>query len=191
MQIRQLYNSDAEIVNGIKRSDDRALSIIYKKHYSMVQYFVTRNSGREEDAQDIFQIGVVVLYEKIKAGDFNEKSSVKTYLYSICRNQWLKQVRNKPSFISIIETEHGIPIEITDEQGDLTIAQNVLTKQLAKLDERCRKILVSYYYEQLSMDDIAHSMGYTNADNAKTQKYRCIQRLKEMVGSEIRLYKTE
>lgn len=186
MQIRHLYNSDAEIVDGIKRSDDRALSIIYKKHYNMIQYFVTRNSGREEDAEDIFQAGVIVLYEKIKAGAFNEKSSVKTYLYSICRNQWLKQLRNKPLFTSIIETEHGIQID-TDEQRDLTDAQNVLKKQLTKLDERCRKILISFYYEQLSMDDIAHSMGYTNADNAKTQKYRCIQRLKEMVGSEIRL----
>lgn len=187
MQIGHLFNSDAEIVDGIKRSDDRALSILYKKHYKMVRYFVTRNSGREEDAEDVFQTGVIVLYEKIKAGDFNEKSSVKTYLYSICRNQWLKQLRNKPSFISIVETEHGLPIEISDAQTDLTFEQNALTNQLLKLDERCRKILVSYYYEQLSMDEIAHSMGYTNADNAKTQKYRCIQRLKEMVGSEIRL----
>ena len=71
----------------------------------------------------------------------------------------------------------------------LSDLQELLTKQFIKLDENCQKILQLFYYDNLSMAIIAERTGYTNADNAKTQKYRCIQKLQGLMTPFIKLNK--
>ena len=71
----------------------------------------------------------------------------------------------------------------------LSDLQELLAKQFIKLDENCQKILQLFYYDNLSMAIIAERTGYTNADNAKTQKYRCIQKLQGLMTPFIKLNK--
>jgi hypothetical protein len=49
-----------------------------------------------------------------------------------------------------------------------------------KIGEPCKSLLDAYYLQKKSMQDIATEFGYTNADNAKTQKYKCLLRLKKI-----------
>ena len=42
------------------------------------------NNGNEDDAKDIFQESIIVLYEKVKAGKFELSSKLKTFIYSVC-----------------------------------------------------------------------------------------------------------
>jgi predicted DNA-binding protein YlxM (UPF0122 family) len=41
-------------------------------------------------------------------------------------------------------------------------------------------ILEDYYLHKKSMQEIAEKFGYTNAENAKNQKYKCLMRLKKL-----------
>jgi hypothetical protein len=41
-------------------------------------------------------------------------------------------------------------------------------------------LLEAYYLKKQNMQVIAASFGYTNADNAKNQKYKCLLRLKKI-----------
>lgn len=49
---------------------------------------------------------------------------------------------------------------------------------MENLGEPCKTLLKDFYVYKLSMDEISEKFGYTNSDNAKTQKYKCLQRLK-------------
>jgi len=51
---------------------------------------------------------------------------------------------------------------------------------LSKIGEPCKSLLDAYYHQKKHMQDIATEFGYTNADNAKTQKYKCLMRLKKI-----------
>jgi hypothetical protein len=51
------------------------------------------------------------------------------------------------------------------------------------LGEPCRGIIKDFYVDHLNMIEIADKYGYTNADNAKNQKYKCLQRLKKIYFS--------
>ena len=55
---------------------------------------------------------------------------------------------------------------------------------LSNLGEPCKTILVQYYYMKQTMQEIAAMFHYTNAENAKNQKYKCLQRLKKLVAGE-------
>ena len=51
---------------------------------------------------------------------------------------------------------------------------------LDQVGEPCRSLLKAYYHHDKSMQEIAADFGYTNPDNAKTQKYKCLARLRKI-----------
>ena len=57
---------------------------------------------------------------------------------------------------------------------------SVMEKALLSIGEPCRSLLEAYYLQKRNMAEIAESFGYTNADNAKNQKYKCLTRLKKL-----------
>ena len=56
----------------------------------------------------------------------------------------------------------------------------IMESALLQLGEPCKTIIEDYYMQNKSMQEICEKFGYTNADNAKTQKYKCLQRLKKL-----------
>jgi DNA-directed RNA polymerase specialized sigma24 family protein len=60
----------------------------------------------------------------------------------------------------------------------------IMERALNSLGEPCKSLLESFYIEKKSMDEIASLFGYTNADNAKNQKYKCLMRLKKLFFSQ-------
>jgi hypothetical protein len=59
-----------------------------------------------------------------------------------------------------------------------------MEKAISSLGEPCKSLLEAYYLEKKNMQEIAMNFGYTNADNAKNQKYKCLMRLKKIFFSQ-------
>ena len=57
---------------------------------------------------------------------------------------------------------------------------NIMENAMNKIGEPCKSLLEAYYIYKKQMLQIATEFGYTNADNAKTQKYKCLVRLKKL-----------
>lgn len=169
--------TENELLDGLKKGADTAFRKMYVLHFNMIRYLVIKNSGREEDAADVFQDALLVLYEKLNQPDFVLTSSLKTFLYSVCRNLWLKRLEKsrRESFTDFEEYE---PAAEEEEENDRSEEKAKLRRHLAALGEQCRKVLTLFYYFKKNMEEIAAELGYTNADNAKNQKYKCLQRLK-------------
>jgi hypothetical protein len=55
---------------------------------------------------------------------------------------------------------------------------------MSKIGEPCKSLLDAYYMQKKNMQELALEFGYTNADNAKTQKYKCLLRLKKIFFSQ-------
>ena len=60
---------------------------------------------------------------------------------------------------------------------------NLINNCLNELGDTCKRILYYFYYDELSMEDIAEKMGFANADTAKTKKYKCKKELDKLVKS--------
>ena len=56
----------------------------------------------------------------------------------------------------------------------------IMEEALSKIGEPCKSLLEAFYLQKKSMPEIAELFAYTNADNAKTQKYKCLVRLKKL-----------
>jgi len=181
-EIKSSVPTDSEVVLGILNDSKETLGRLYTSYFPMILQLVLKNNGNEDDAKDIFQESIIVLYNKVKSGDFELNSKLKTFLYSVCRRLWLKRlnaesrmVRNIQDFSEIMAVEDDLEKhEEKDRQFEL------MESALNHLGEPCKTIIEDYYIQNKSMQEICKKFGYTNADNAKTQKYKCLQRLKKI-----------
>jgi len=183
--VKSITNEIA-LIEGLAQNDRQAIETIYKQHYGMVQSLIINNNGTSDDARDIFQEAMIVLYEKSKSGSFELTSQLKTYLYSVCRRLWLKRLQQQQKFIPELNNlEETIPVEDDLDQHDQRGGElQMMEKAMMSLGEPCKSLLEAYYLQKKNMTEIAGNFGYTNADNAKNQKYKCLMRLKKLFFTE-------
>ena len=93
--VRTLYTTDDVLIEGIKLDRNDALEVLYKRFYATVLHLVISNSGSEHDAKDLYQETVIIVYEKFRYGNTELTCSLKTFIYSIARNLWLKKLKEK------------------------------------------------------------------------------------------------
>ena len=183
--------TDNEILNALRGNRSAAFNHLYVNIYPVISAYIKKNSGSEEKAKDVFQEAVIIFYEKVMNQDFKLTASIQTYLFAVCKNLWLKDLR---------DNRKEIPVDLQEQKGfdgpreEDPFFQNdrisTLTKSvqeyLVKLGNPCRKILIYYYYFKYSMDTIAEKLGYASSNSVKSQKYKCIERLKRTVPSKIK-----
>ncbi|MEO6149191.1 MAG: sigma-70 family RNA polymerase sigma factor [Mucilaginibacter sp.] len=175
--------SDSEAILGILNNSESILKRLYLAYFPMVMQLIINNNGNEDDAKDVYQEAIIVLYNKIKSGDFELSSKLKTYIYSVSRRLWLKRLAQMNRYGGDIKDfeEHAIADEDDAEiHTDRDIQFGKMENALKLLGEPCKTIMEDFYIHNKSMQDICERFGYTNADNAKTQKYKCLQRLKKL-----------
>jgi RNA polymerase sigma factor (sigma-70 family) len=175
-------SNEQMLLKGLAGNDRKAIESIYRAHYSMIQTLVINNSGTSDDARDIFQEALIVLYEKAKSGSFELHAQLKTYIYAVCRRLWLKKLVIQQRFSG--DLANAPETIATEEDVDMyehrTEDFELMERALQTLGEPCKELLENYYLRKKNMSEIAKEFGYTNADNAKNQKYKCLMRLKKI-----------
>jgi len=178
-------NNEKILLQGLARNDKKAVETIYRDNYGMVQALIINNNGSTDDARDVFQEAMIVLYEKARSGTFELQCQIKTYMYSVSRRLWLKKLQQTKRYTSDFgDPDSLVPVE-DDLEDHLKRDQEfgMMEKAILGLGEPCKSLLEAFYIEKKNMQEIAADFGYTNAENAKTQKYKCLMRLKKIFFS--------
>ena len=174
--------TDTEILQAIlKGKDEKVLGNLYKEALPMVITYVTKNQGSVDEAKDIFQDAVIRFYKSVKSGAFQEKCSINTFIFGISRNLWINYTKQKSRMVSddTIKFEQ----DSANLEEDLVSEEkvNILNKLLDLLGEKCQKLLRYTVYDGLSMREIVTLMGFSSEDVAKTNNYRCRQKMLKLV----------
>lgn len=151
----------------------------------MVFNLICSNNGSEQEAKDVYQEAMIAFYERAQQPDFVLTCKIKTYLYAVCKRLWLKRLNEKKRFLGNFEEADSF-IGMEEEMVDLEEREKtfqLMKKAMEGLGEPCRSIIEEFYIRDLTMEQIRDKFGYTNADNAKNQKYKCLQRLKKIFFS--------
>ena len=181
-------NSDHHLLASLAAGDRRATEEIYKQNSRIFSAWLVKNGGNSVDAADIFQEAMVILFGKAEAPDFRLTCSLGTYLFAISKNLWFKRLQKQsrnPVFLEenlgADDSDPGIAysedIKVHEERE---LHYDQLNASLDQIGEPCRSLLKAFYHHDKSMQEIAADFGYTNPDNAKTQKYKCLARLRKL-----------
>lgn len=182
IKLSSSFPTDREVVLGVLNNSVEALNKLYVSYFPMVLQFILNNSGDEDDAKDVYQEAIIVLYNKIRSGNFELSSKLKTYLYSVSRRIWLKKLAQESKKTNnIADFEEVLAVDDDIEQHEVRDMQfEKMKTAMEALGEPCKTIIQDFYIHNNSMQEICEKFGYTNTDNAKTQKYKCLQRLKKI-----------
>jgi RNA polymerase sigma factor (sigma-70 family) len=174
---------DARILEMIREGDEEALVTLYRMNRKAVTSYVCRNNGNTDDAEDMLQEALVVLWERVRSGKFQHTAQLSTFIFATVKNMWLRQLarmrREQPMSVDLESLADGersaLDVMIESEQA------RKVADALETLGDPCKKLLVLFYWEELSMEQIAADMGFANADTVKSKKYQCKKALEGLL----------
>ncbi|MEO8569856.1 MAG: sigma-70 family RNA polymerase sigma factor [Ginsengibacter sp.] len=181
-----IYEQEKQLLEALVSNDRIAIEKIYRGNFPSIQSFILKNNGSTDDAKDIFQEAMVILFQKAKLDSFVLTCQIKTYVYSVCRRLWMKKLQQDSRYHQVTDlVKETVSVEDEIEAHEKQNTQMALMQNaLSKIGEPCKGILEAFYIQKKTMPEIAEAFEYTNADNAKTQKYKCLMRLKKIFFSQ-------
>lgn len=167
-------------IDGIIENDFAVLQKIYEESLPEVIKYVKRNSGTRDDAKDVFQEGIMVLFKKAKENSLTLTTSFHNFLFMVCKRIWLKKLTKKGKKEVPFEEEWEFSFEEAFEEEFLTSKKwKLFHQKFQQLAEECQKVL-KMWFNKKSSKEIAQEMGYTE-DYAKRKKYKCKTGLTELI----------
>lgn len=177
--------SDQELIKQIKAGGlpcEQAMSYIYRQYVDEVVAYLTRRQFHGEEARDVVQDAVINLLLGVQQGKFLGNSSLRTYLYAISKNLWLRRLRRMGTEESYIQkqddkdVDHTSPEVLIMEEDQ----KSGINQILGSLKEKCREVLLMWS-QKYAMKEIAETLGYSNDQVVRNKKNHCMKELKEKV----------
>ena len=160
---------------------------IHQLAFPAVLRLIEANRGLRQDAEDLFQEALIVIYLRHKEGNLTLNCRLSTFIYAICRNMWMERIRRDARQVQLEESQ----MEIVDLSPGIleTIEANeknrILSRCLSQLKDDCQKLL-RLFFADLSMKDIAREMNYSSERYARKRKFSCKERLVALVKKDRR-----
>jgi RNA polymerase sigma factor (sigma-70 family) len=176
-------NNDSKLLDAIRNGDEEALVELFHQNRRPVTSLVTRNQGSEDDAEDVLQEAMVVLWERVRSGSFEYQAKLSTFIYATAKNIWFRRLARHRRELHASEealdvaTDDATPLEELEENERVLAVQ----KAMERMENPCRDLLLLFYWEERSMEEIAMKLGFANADTVKSKKYQCKKSLEHLV----------
>ncbi len=186
---------DPELVANLKAGQrmEESIKVLYRNYFDGLCWYIMNNSGSRQDAEDIFQEVLVSFIELVQQDKFRGESSIKTFLFSLNRFTWLNELKRRGRALAREEkyekgqdrVELDTSHHIADREGKAEVLRVV-----SELGETCKKILLLFYYENLSMREILDRTDYETEQVVRNKKYKCLKQLEQMVNANPALKQT-
>jgi len=178
-----------KIIRLLRLGDNATFQKIYIENRRPFIKYAKKFNVDENEAADIYQDSIIALRENAIEGKLNNlESNISTYLFAIAKNKIYRFHREK-SKLSFDEdltlNEKNIEIDVDLFGKKLTNEQEVLRTWFPKLGERCKEVLNLYYYQGFNLDEITQILNYSSKQVLKSQKSRCVKKLKELCRKKI------
>jgi RNA polymerase sigma factor (sigma-70 family) len=187
-----IHYSDEAIQEGLRLRSDYIINFIYKEFFPLIRFLVTQNGGTDEDAEDTFQDGIIIIHNKININQFVLTSSFKTYMYSVCRNLWLQKLnKRKAIFDKLSDVEEYIDLPkamLAEANVEETEMHRIIQIHFLSLHDDCQKVL-RLFTKNIPLREITKIMGFKTENYAKTRKYLCKEELKKRIADDPRSQK--
>lgn len=182
-------HKDHQYIEALARGDRKVLEMIYKEHLPSVRSWILKNNGSDNDAKDVFQEGIIAIYDKALDPDFVLTCPLGAFIFHICRNKWISQLRKNKKMEGVINVEkeryknEGDTGPLVEQVEEEAIRQTRLDKAYAQLSELCRKLL-KLVGEGVAANDISEQLEMAKVSTFYRRKNACIERWRTLYENE-------
>jgi RNA polymerase sigma factor (sigma-70 family) len=169
----------SSIIGQLKARGKEALAelyTLYRKEF--LAWAIRQFNCSADEAKDAYQQAILIFYDNFTAGKLDQlQSTEKTYLFAIGKNKLHENLRRVARYDKM--TGLDWPDEMLEESQPSRPAGQIMDS-LKLLGEPCQSLLEQFYFHCSNMDVIMEKFGYKNKDTAKSQKYKCLERLRKI-----------
>ena len=186
--------TDTEYIQAFRARNNKAITLFYRQYRDSFMAFLANkfHSLNQQLLAEVFQESVSRVWENIERGKLTETSltsSLSTYLNSTGIRVWLETNRRYGEDIPndediFVKAQEAYEMERADADEKMQFRQDrqdATREVVDKMGKPCAPLLMAFYWDNNSWDNIARELHYSNAESAKTQKYKCMQRLKTLL----------
>lgn len=177
---------DQRYIEALHRGESKLISEIYSKYSREILVWVLRNNGDADDASDLFQDGLMAIYDRYCGRDFQLSVSFGALLMAICRRKWFDRISQKKREVNVRNSEAERYEEETPEWEAAEEAileqrrQECLSRVFELLSDQCRKLLSLITAGDTPVEDIARQLEMANANAVYQSKHRCTARWRQL-----------
>lgn len=188
---KKLGGKDLKLIAQIRSGGlnrERAMSILFNKFKHFVHRGMNRFKLNETEAQEVYMDSLLALSSAIERERFMGESKLSTYLFRIFENKSKNKIRDRMrNHVSHewIEDIPGLPHKAQNMLQEMIQEEEMdwLEQFLDKMGSRCRQILIMQEFQGYSMEEIAKELGLKSARAVSTSRYRCMEKLKNILGN--------
>jgi RNA polymerase sigma factor (sigma-70 family) len=174
---------DQLFIDGIANNDSAVIQSIYKKFVPKVVSYIKNNSGDEDQAQDVVQEIMILLFNQAKAGTLQLTCPFDAYFFLLCKRKWLNELKKKSSKGVTIDLENTSINESAQELADqaelFEAKQQLFDSMFLKLGEKCQELL-RLCFTIKSMEEVAEKLNVTYG-YARKKKTLCTGQLAQWI----------
>lgn len=178
-----MHQKEEDYIALIIAGNSAGLEKIYQLFFVKIGGFILKSGGTIEDAQDVFQDALMIIFEKAQEEDFVLSSAFYTYLYGICRKLWrnrLQKIERRTALQINYVVEEMTTIDHLIEQEE---EHRIFWFAFNKLGKDCKKIL-KLFFENTAMAVIQKIMGYGSVGYTAKRKFQCKEKLIELIKAD-------
>jgi RNA polymerase sigma-70 factor (ECF subfamily) len=182
--------SDSKLIECIRHGGQErewAAGKLLNQHIFYVKKLAKQFSQPEESVLDAYTDALMLLLDHVAQGRFRGESKLSTYLYQILFNK-CRDLLKKPSTntVELTEWTEGWDNQSRSLLKDFIEKEDVanLHRYLDQIGETCKQVLLDWGYWGYSMEEIAERTGMADGEQAKKRKYKCLQKLREIMTND-------
>lgn len=178
---------DQQYIEALRRNDPRGIRKIYELHAAQALRWVRNNNGTEDDAGDIFQEALMVVYEKSLDPEFTLTCPLGALLHVIWSRKWIDRIRQK-NRESTVRKQEETRYDSDTTEDTLVLAEDMLAGQarqermsrtFTQLSELCRQLL-RMLSDGVAPRAAADQLQMNSVDTLYRRKNACTQRWREL-----------
>ena len=173
-------HSDKKLVEGLRKGDDKTLNYLYQNYFSTVKSYVIKNSGTDDDAYDVFQDAIMIVFKKFQHNGIELSCDLKGYVFGVARNLWMNQIRLKKE---VNEYDKDYVDDFDIEKLLDTPIEQIVQRSFLLLTPESQKVL-TMHLEGKTYEEIAREMGYKSSTYARRKKYLCKAELIKLIKAD-------
>lgn len=166
---------------------NKTIQAVYQRAFPAVARYVSRWGGTFEEAKDIFHDALLVFFEKKYEGQLFLRRNEEAYIFGIARYLWAKRHIENQRYASLDQLMEEFESGNAEWEGedDTSPKETLLNERILRVlqaaGRKCMNVLTAFYYEKLDMQELAHRFGFSGTRSATVQKFKCLQKVKQVV----------
>lgn len=184
--VKILSEKEQSLLEALRLGKTEAFEQVYKDYYVMVANMIQKNSGDDQEIEDIFQETLFILVKKLRTKDFVLTAKLGTFIYSISRNLWMQRLSKKKKDPTVLLPEEEEREFVDFAEHELEVKKQhekkheLVAKVLQNLKEECKNIIIASFYKKLSHDEIATELSYSKKF-VRVKLHRCMEGFRKQV----------